>query len=123
MFSRGRAGPSRSTPTNVLCQKCLKRGHYSYECKASTQERPYVARPSRSQQLRNPKLQPKLANTSLEPLEQKKGVADQELAKREAERERKRERDERDDKVLNSPKRQRVTWPAPALANTGVSQA
>lgn len=71
MFARGRAGPSPSTPASVQCQKCLKRGHYSYECKASAQERPYVARPSRSQQLRNPRLQPKLANTSLEPAEQK----------------------------------------------------
>lgn len=45
--------------------------HYSYECKASTQERPYASRPSRSQQLRNPKLVPKLTNDTLNPLEQK----------------------------------------------------
>ncbi|KAJ4265405.1 hypothetical protein NW762_004693 [Fusarium torreyae] len=63
--------------------------HYSYECKSSTQERPYVSRPSRSQQFRNPKLVPKLTNETLNPLEKKKGVADEELAKAEAERARK----------------------------------
>lgn len=35
--------------------------HYSYECKATTQERPYTARPSRTQQLLNPQLVPKLS--------------------------------------------------------------
>ncbi len=34
--------------------------HYSYECKATAQERPYMARPSRTQQLQNPKLRPQL---------------------------------------------------------------
>ncbi|RKK19917.1 hypothetical protein BFJ63_vAg10701 [Fusarium oxysporum f. sp. narcissi] len=72
MFTyRGRGGPSRSTPSSVQCQKCLKRGHYSYECKATAQERPYVSRPSRSQQFRNPKLVPKLTNETLNPLEKK----------------------------------------------------
>lgn len=45
--------------------------HYSYECKASAQERPYVSRPSRTQQLRNPKLQPKLDSDKPKPLENK----------------------------------------------------
>ncbi|KAF5673270.1 hypothetical protein FHETE_3394 [Fusarium heterosporum] len=66
--------------------EALEKRHYSYECKASTQERPYVSRPSRSQQLRNPKLVPKLTNDTLNPLEKKKGVADEELAKAENER-------------------------------------
>jgi hypothetical protein len=69
-------GPSKASAT-TLCQKCLKRDmssllllaqtqadfssrHYSYECKAVAQERPYVPRPSRTQQLFNPKLVPKL---------------------------------------------------------------
>jgi hypothetical protein len=34
--------------------------HYSYECKVTAQERPYLARPSRTQQLQNPKLRPQL---------------------------------------------------------------
>ncbi|KAK4075869.1 hypothetical protein Trihar35433_2429 [Trichoderma harzianum] len=76
--------------------------HYSYECKSSTQERPYVSRPSRSQQLRNPKLVPKLTSDTPNPLEKKKGVADEELAKIEAERERKRELEEREDELLDA---------------------
>ncbi|KAF1345617.1 hypothetical protein EJ07DRAFT_145815, partial [Lizonia empirigonia] len=59
MFRRPGTGPSKASPT-TLCQKCLQRGHYSYECKASAQERPYKSRPSRTQQLLNPQLQPKL---------------------------------------------------------------
>ncbi|KAF5697175.1 hypothetical protein FGLOB1_12948 [Fusarium globosum] len=74
--------------------------HYSYECKATAQERPYVSRPSRSQQFRNPKLVPKLTNETLNPLEQKKGVADEELAKLEALRAREREREQRDDGLI-----------------------
>lgn len=35
--------------------------HYSYECKATAQERPYKSRPSRTQQLLNPRLMPKLS--------------------------------------------------------------
>ncbi|KAL2133729.1 hypothetical protein VTI74DRAFT_1809 [Chaetomium olivicolor] len=90
---RGRSGPSKATPSNVQCQKCLKRGHYSYECKAAPQERPYVPRPSRTQQLFNPKLLPKLSSETPDALKKKEGVADEELAKREAERARKRERE------------------------------
>ncbi|KAI0387151.1 zinc knuckle-domain-containing protein [Hypomontagnella monticulosa] len=101
-----RRGPSKSTPANVQCQKCLKRGHYSYECKASTQERPYVSRPSRTQQLFNPKLVPKLTSDVPDTLQKQKGVADEELAKREAERAKKRELEE-DGSGDESPKRRR----------------
>ena len=86
-----RRGPSKATPANVQCQKCLKRDmsppspprarlrqmltfaarHYTYECKATAQERPYVARPSRTQQLFNPKLVPKLASEIPDPLQDK----------------------------------------------------
>lgn len=98
--SRGRAGPSKTTPANVQCQKCLKRGHYSYECSAKPQERPYVPRPSRTQQLLNPKLVPKLTNDVPDVLLRKKGVADEELAKKEAERQKKRELEEDDDEPI-----------------------
>jgi hypothetical protein len=71
-------GSSKAT-ASTLCQKCLKRDkpnnplernsvltvilrHYSFECKAVAQERPYVSRPSRTQQLLNPKLVPKLTS-------------------------------------------------------------
>jgi hypothetical protein len=57
-------GPSKATST-TLCQKCLKRGHYSYECTGSQQERPYISRPSRTQQLANPKLAAKITNAAL----------------------------------------------------------
>ena len=85
--------PSKASP-QTLCQKCLKRGHYSYECKSSAQERPYASRPSRTQQLSNPKLQPKLNSDVPNDLLRKKGVADEELAKKEAERGRKRKLEE-----------------------------
>ncbi|KAI1105085.1 zinc knuckle-domain-containing protein [Jackrogersella minutella] len=101
-----RRGPPKTTPSSVQCQKCLKRGHYSYECKSSTQERPYVSRPSRTQQLFNPKLVPKLASDEPNDLQKLKGVADEELAKREAERAKKRELEE-DDSGDESPKRRR----------------
>ncbi|KLT41809.1 hypothetical protein CC85DRAFT_226069, partial [Cutaneotrichosporon oleaginosum] len=35
--------------SSTRCQKCLKTGHFTYECTGS---RPYVARPSRTKQLR-----------------------------------------------------------------------
>ncbi|KAI2624930.1 zinc knuckle-domain-containing protein [Hypoxylon sp. NC1633] len=101
-----RRGPSKSTPASVQCQKCLKRGHYSYECKASTQERPYVPRPSRTQQLFNPKLVPKLTSDVPDSIPEKKGIADEVLAKREAERAEKRELEE-DISDPGSPKRRR----------------
>ncbi|KAI8966596.1 zinc knuckle-domain-containing protein [Daldinia sp. FL1419] len=101
-----RRGPPKSTPANVQCQKCLKKGHYSYECKAAAQERPYVSRPSRTQQLLNPKLVPKLASDTPDVLQKQKGVADEELAKREAERAKKRELED-DESGDESPKRRR----------------
>jgi hypothetical protein len=85
MFRRPGTGRSKAS-SDTLCQKCLKKGHYSYECKASAQERPYQSRPSRTQQLLNPKLKPKLTTEVPEDLLRKKGVADEILKKKEAER-------------------------------------
>jgi hypothetical protein len=85
MFRRPGAGRSKAS-TDTLCQKCLQRGHYSYECKATTQERPYQSRPSRTQQLLNPKLKPKLTTEVPEDLLRKNGVADEILKKKELER-------------------------------------
>ncbi|EGU87209.1 hypothetical protein FOXB_02288 [Fusarium oxysporum f. sp. conglutinans Fo5176] len=73
---------------------------YLPSAESTAQERPYVSRPSRSQQFRNPKLVPKLTNETLNPLEKKKGVADEELAKLEAERACEREREQRDDGLI-----------------------
>ncbi|KAJ7963868.1 Zinc finger CCHC domain-containing protein 10 [Quillaja saponaria] len=38
---------------SAQCQKCFQSGHWTYECK---NERVYMSRPSRTQQLKNPKL-------------------------------------------------------------------
>ncbi|CAI6338562.1 unnamed protein product [Periconia digitata] len=89
MYRRpGYGGRSKTDPATV-CQKCLQRGHYSYECKATAQERPYKSRPSRTQQLLNPQLKPKLTTEVPNDLLRKKGVADEILAKKEQERGRK----------------------------------
>ncbi|KAF5553021.1 hypothetical protein FPHYL_8840 [Fusarium phyllophilum] len=99
--------------------------HYSYECKATAQERPYVSRPSRSQQFRNPKLVPKLTNETLNPLEQKKGVADEELVKLEAERARGREREQRDDGLIepNVKRHGSVSSHSVSTISTGASRS
>lgn len=91
-----------SSVTNPLLT-CILR-HYSYECKAAAQERPYKARPSRTQQLLNPTLVPKLSeDVHREPgetyvpytfvsvylntdLARRSGLADKILASREADR-------------------------------------
>ncbi|KAL9235197.1 hypothetical protein vseg_009982 [Gypsophila vaccaria] len=51
---------SNGLSTGVPCQKCLQLGHWTYECK---NERVYVARPSRTQLLKNPKLRQKMMPT------------------------------------------------------------
>ncbi|KAH9042120.1 zinc knuckle-domain-containing protein [Lactarius pseudohatsudake] len=43
--------------SSTVCQKCLRPGHFTYECKST---RPYVSRPSRTAQLENPRLLAKL---------------------------------------------------------------
>jgi len=110
-------GPSKATAT-TLCQKCLKRGHYSYECKAVAQERPYVSRPSRTQQLLNPKLVPKLTSDVPQELLRKKGVADEQLAKAEQERGRKRERQSEDLEIRGAHKRIRSASASSASVST-----
>ncbi|KAJ5041187.1 uncharacterized protein L3040_005738 [Drepanopeziza brunnea f. sp. 'multigermtubi'] len=105
-YARGPLAASSKATASTLCQKCLKRGHYSYECKAVIQERPYVSRPSRTQQLLNPKLQPRLM-TSDAPLDlmRKKGIADELLAKADQERGRKRERQSEEAEAPGTSKR------------------
>ncbi|KAF8394655.1 hypothetical protein HHK36_020871 [Tetracentron sinense] len=44
--------------TSSQCQKCFQTEHWTYECK---NERVYISRPSRTQQLKNPKLKMKLS--------------------------------------------------------------
>ncbi|KAH0284805.1 hypothetical protein M436DRAFT_66691 [Aureobasidium namibiae CBS 147.97] len=70
--------------------------HYSYECKAQAQERPYISRPSRSQQLLNPKLKPKLTNIAPTPISTEK-EASSAIRKSTQDRPRKRSLDDMDD--------------------------
>ncbi|KAF8073596.1 hypothetical protein FPV67DRAFT_1373409, partial [Lyophyllum atratum] len=62
----GRSTNKPRATASTICQKCLgtgnlppptSLGHFIYECKSV---RPYVSRPSRTQQLENPKLLAKL---------------------------------------------------------------
>ncbi|EPT05203.1 hypothetical protein FOMPIDRAFT_1027394 [Fomitopsis schrenkii] len=53
---RRSANNPRATASTV-CQRCLGTGHFTYECKGS---RPYISRPSRTQQLENPRVLSKL---------------------------------------------------------------
>ncbi|KER00434.1 hypothetical protein AUEXF2481DRAFT_135998 [Aureobasidium subglaciale EXF-2481] len=92
-FVGGASSSNRASATTV-CQKCLKKGHYSYDCKAQAQERPYISRPSRSQQLLNPKLKPKLTNIAPTPTDQEKSSTAHVPAK---ERSHKRSLDNMDD--------------------------
>ncbi|XP_047315962.1 zinc finger CCHC domain-containing protein 10 [Impatiens glandulifera] len=60
-----RLGERKESMANVgkavaTCQKCFQPGHWTYECK---NERVYISRPSRTQQLKNPKLRMKLSIT------------------------------------------------------------
>ncbi|KAG5240286.1 zinc knuckle family protein [Salix suchowensis] len=48
---------SKAFGGNAQCQKCFQSGHWTYECK---NERVYMSRPSRTQQLKNPKLRMKV---------------------------------------------------------------
>ena len=111
--NRGR-GPSKASAT-TQCQKCLQRGpftiatngqsshsftgHYSYECKAAVQERPYQTRPSRSQQLLNPRLRQALTNQA--PEEPTKGLADAILERSADERRSKRAAEHREGDTLS----------------------
>ncbi|PYH41541.1 zinc finger CCHC-type containing 10 [Aspergillus saccharolyticus JOP 1030-1] len=91
----GLRGPSKAT-ASTLCQKCLQRGHYSYECKVTAQERPYMSRPSRTQQLQNPKLRPQLTNDAYKDALRTKEPNHETLTRHEEERGRKRDLDQVD---------------------------
>eukprot|EP00887_Chlorella_sp_A99_P006081 scaffold22.g6081.t1 len=56
------AGSSQQQQGGVpTCQKCLQQGHWTYECKG---ERVYIARPTRTQQLKNPRARPHFLEAS-----------------------------------------------------------
>uniref|UniRef100_A0A0W0F3I9 Zinc knuckle-domain-containing protein n=1 Tax=Moniliophthora roreri TaxID=221103 RepID=A0A0W0F3I9_MONRR len=87
------ANNPRATSSTV-CQKCLGRGHYTYECKGT---RPYISRPSRTQQLENTGALDKLKASGKpsvgvpEEFKRRSGVANKILENREKERETKAE--------------------------------
>ncbi|KAG6027909.1 hypothetical protein E4U40_001291 [Claviceps sp. LM458 group G5] len=118
-----------SRHANYLARSIAKATRPSREppcrgARASSQERPYVSRPSRSQQLRNPKLVPKLTNDTPNPVEKKKGLADEILAKQEAQRTRLQELEERDESdVAPSPNRRRsVSSESVSTVSTALSR-
>ena len=55
---KDKTSTSMSTMGASQCQRCFQAGHWTYECK---NERVYMSRPSRTQQLKNPKLRMKLS--------------------------------------------------------------
>ncbi|ORY08921.1 zinc knuckle-domain-containing protein [Clohesyomyces aquaticus] len=114
-------GRSKATPS-TQCQKCLQRGHYSYECKASAQERPYKSRPSRTQQLLNPQLKPKLMTEVPDDLQKKKGVADALLAKKEEERGRKSDRGDADSRGPSRKRSRSVSTDSVSTVSTNLSR-
>ncbi|KAK0188011.1 zinc knuckle-domain-containing protein [Armillaria mellea] len=87
---RSTNNPTASSST--VCQRCLGSGHFTYQCKNT---RPYVSRPSRTQQLENPRALAKLkadGKPSVEVPEEfknPKGTANKILAAKEKEREEK----------------------------------
>nr|GAT60296.1 predicted protein [Mycena chlorophos] len=82
--------------SSTVCQKCLGRGHFIYECKG---QRPYVSRPSRTQQLENPSTLAKLKASGKpsvevpEEFKKKEGTADAILEAREKERNAQQDKD------------------------------
>ncbi|TEB30703.1 hypothetical protein FA13DRAFT_1630396 [Coprinellus micaceus] len=81
-----RSANQAKATASTTCQKCLGKGHFTFECKGA---RPYISRPSRTQQLANPKLAAKLKPSVEVPeefLKKPAGTADQILAAKEKER-------------------------------------
>uniref|UniRef100_A0A8H7XT81 Zinc knuckle-domain-containing protein n=1 Tax=Psilocybe cubensis TaxID=181762 RepID=A0A8H7XT81_PSICU len=106
----GRSSNQPRATANTVCQKCLGRGHYIYECKGN---RPYVSRPSRTQQLENPRLLAKLkadGQPSVEvPEEFKKpaGTANKILEAKEKERLKEDSKEKGKEKAAASPSRKK----------------
>eukprot|EP00897_Mesotaenium_endlicherianum_P003886 jgi/Mesen1/3525/ME000197S02545 len=97
---------------NQQCQKCYKLGHWTYECK---NERVYVMRPTRTQQLNNPKLRPRLEMRDMPPpmdarAEQREALRQAEM-KQLAKKEEKKKKKEKE-KSRKSSKRKRRASPS-----------
>ncbi|KIJ54702.1 hypothetical protein M422DRAFT_41938 [Sphaerobolus stellatus SS14] len=105
---RGVNNPSATSST--VCQKCLGRGHFTYECKGS---RPYVSRPSRTQLLEKPSLLAKLKQEGKpsveipEEFKTKSGTANKILEEKEKQRAKEKGK-EKDDKPPRKKSRRHV---------------
>mmetsp|Transcript_13828 Transcript_13828/g.35531 ORF Transcript_13828/g.35531 Transcript_13828/m.35531 type:complete len:182 (-) Transcript_13828:52-597(-) len=76
-------GPARGSSRgggSQVCQKCMQTGHWTYEC---PNERVYISRPSRTQQLKNPKTRQRFMEAEdLPQIEQKPDVQKSDKKKR-----------------------------------------
>ncbi|KAG9119015.1 hypothetical protein FRC07_006185 [Ceratobasidium sp. 392] len=104
-FGRNSKGTNRNprATADTVCQKCLQRGHFIYQCKFT---QPYKSRPSRSQLLENPSLVRKRGDKPTvevpEEFKKKTGVANKILEEKEKDREAKRKRSSSSDSDSDS---------------------
>ncbi|GJJ15579.1 hypothetical protein Clacol_009857 [Clathrus columnatus] len=115
-------GTSNNPATaNTVCQKCLGRGHFIYECKGS---RPYLSRPSRTELLEKPNALAKLKKEGRPTVELpeefkiKTGVANKILE----ERERHRKKSADSESVLSS-KQKRRRSPSLSTSNSSATSS
>ena len=85
-----KASEASSGGAYTQCQKCFQNGHWTFECK---NERVYMSRPSRTQQLKNPRLK-KSVPVSYQ-FENPDLIKEREAEKKLMEEKRKREKSER----------------------------
>ncbi|KDN41014.1 hypothetical protein RSAG8_07720, partial [Rhizoctonia solani AG-8 WAC10335] len=94
-FGRNARGTNKNprATADTICQKCLQRGHFIYDCKSI---QPYKSRPSRSQLLAKPELARKRGDKPSvevpEEFKKRSGVANKILEEKEKDREAKRKR-------------------------------
>ena len=61
-FRKPRSGAGTAAAANAVCQRCLQQGHFTFQCK---NQAVYHVRPSRTQQLLNPKVRQSAPTRSL----------------------------------------------------------
>ncbi|KAN0123426.1 Zinc knuckle domain containing protein [Russula decolorans] len=93
----GRSGNNPRATSSTICQKCLRTGHFTYECKDT---RPYVSRPSRTAQLENPLLVAKSSKGQPsvdvpDEFKNKSGTANRILEAKEKQREKEKDKTDR----------------------------
>ncbi|EEH55057.1 uncharacterized protein MICPUCDRAFT_59925 [Micromonas pusilla CCMP1545] len=63
----GGAGTAAGAGGRPQCQRCLKFGKWTFECCKDASSRVYVSRPSRTAQLKNPKVRQRFADAADQP--------------------------------------------------------